>query len=78
MREALRGVPERPRPMPPGVVGLKVSTRTGAVVNPADPDAMTEYFMVTHLPGGVSADRLDATPPPAQPASQGGAGEGIF
>ena len=76
MREALRAVPERPRAMPPGIVALKVSSRTGAPANPADADAMTEYFMVTHLPGGVSADKLDA-PPPAQP-SQSGAGEGIF
>jgi penicillin-binding protein 1A len=75
MREALRGVPERPRPMPPGIVPLAVSSKTGNLVNPSDPDALTEYFMVTQLPAGVSADKLDAAPP--QPASSN-AGEGIF
>jgi penicillin-binding protein 1A len=77
MREALKGVPERPRPMPPGVVALHVSSRNGSLVNPADPDAMTEYFMVTHLPNGISADKLDAPPPPVQ-QNTGAAGEGIF
>ncbi|MEY4762317.1 MAG: hypothetical protein RLZZ200_2173 [Pseudomonadota bacterium] len=77
MREALRSVPEKIPPMPPGVVPLHVNSRTGAVANPADPEAVTEYFMVTHLPSGVSADRLDAPPPPVAPANAG-AGEGIF
>ncbi|MEN9705934.1 MAG: hypothetical protein RLZZ393_1813 [Pseudomonadota bacterium] len=76
MREALRNIPERPRPMPPGIVPLQVSARTGNVVNPADPEAVTEYFMITHLPAGVSADKLDA-PPPA-PGANSNAGEGLF
>ncbi len=76
MREAMRSLPEKVPSAPPGVVPLHVNGRTGAVANPADPEAVTEYFMVTQLPSGVSADRLDATPP-VVPANTG-AGEGIF
>jgi hypothetical protein len=38
---------------------------------------MAEYFMVTQLPAGVSADKLDAPPPPVAPGNNA-AGEGIF
>ncbi len=75
MREALKGVPEKVRPMPPGIVQLHVSSRTGAIANASDPDAITEVFMITHLPAGVRAGSADSpTPPPPQQ----GTGEGIF
>ncbi|MET0290724.1 MAG: PBP1A family penicillin-binding protein [Steroidobacteraceae bacterium] len=50
MREALRGVPDVERPMPPGVVRLRVSPRTGALTDANDPDAVSEAFLVDHLP----------------------------
>jgi penicillin-binding protein 1A len=52
MREALRGVPERPRPMPEGLVNLRISPSTGAVADAADPDSIFETFMIEHLPPG--------------------------
>lgn len=50
MREALRGVPEDIRPMPPGVVRLRVSPRTGTLADASDPGAVSEVFLADHLP----------------------------
>jgi len=49
MREALRGVPERPRPIPDGVVEVKINARTGCTKD-ADLDPMFEYFRSDNLP----------------------------
>jgi len=62
MREALRSTPESLRPIPPGVVRLRISARTGAVADAEDPDAISEVFLVDHLPaaaapGGASGSR---------------------
>lgn len=65
MREALRGVPEEARPMPPGVIRLRVSARTGALTGESDPDGISEAFLVDHLPQ------------PAAPGQSGGTGQGI-
>ncbi len=50
MREALRGVPDVERPAPPGIVRMRVSSRTGAQADSLDPDAVTESFLAEHLP----------------------------
>lgn len=50
MREALRATPDEPRPMPPGVLRVRVDPRTGARADPLDPDAISEAFMVQHQP----------------------------
>jgi penicillin-binding protein 1A len=52
MREALRGVPDKRRPMPEGLVQLRVSSRTGGLVGPENPDGFMETFMADHLPAG--------------------------
>jgi penicillin-binding protein 1A len=52
MREALRGVPDKRRPMPEGLVQLRVSSRTGTLVGPENPDGFMETFMADHLPAG--------------------------
>jgi penicillin-binding protein 1A len=52
MREALKGVPDVRRPMPEGLVQLRVSSRTGALVGPENPDGFMETFMADHLPAG--------------------------
>ena len=75
MREALRSVPERARPVPPGVVSLPISPRTGAFVNAADPGAISEYFLIDRLPQGVNVGPLGAPPAPAAPQ---GTAEGLF
>lgn len=53
MREALKGVPDRRRPMPEGLVQLRVSSRTGALVGPENPDGFMETFMADHLPAAA-------------------------
>ncbi|MGH8133776.1 MAG: peptidase, partial [Steroidobacteraceae bacterium] len=50
MREALRGVPEQPRPMPEGLVTLRISPETGALVSDENPEGVPEIFMANHLP----------------------------
>ncbi|HEV7446470.1 MAG TPA: penicillin-binding transpeptidase domain-containing protein, partial [Steroidobacteraceae bacterium] len=52
MREALKGVPDKRRPMPEGLVQLRVSARTGALVGAENPDGFMETFMADHLPAG--------------------------
>jgi penicillin-binding protein 1A len=52
MREALKGVPDERRPMPEGLVQLRVSSRTGGLVGPENPDGFVEIFMADHLPAG--------------------------
>jgi penicillin-binding protein 1A len=53
MREALKGVPDKRRPMPEGLVQLRVSSRTGGLVGPENPDGFMETFMADHLPAGA-------------------------
>jgi penicillin-binding protein 1A len=50
MREALRAQPDRARPLPPGLVSLRISPKTGALAEANDADAISETFMEDHLP----------------------------
>ena len=54
MREALRGVPQKMRPMPDGLVTLRISPDTGRLASEGDPDAISETFMADQLPVGSS------------------------
>jgi penicillin-binding protein 1A len=56
MKEALKGVPDKRRPMPEGLVELRVSSRTGELVGPENPDGYMETFMADHLPAGNNAE----------------------
>jgi penicillin-binding protein 1A len=56
MREALRGVPDKPRTLPEGLVTLRVSSRTGALVSAENPDGIMETFMADHLPAAANED----------------------
>ena len=49
MREALRGVPEKPRSVPEGIIEMKINARTGGTRD-ADVDPVFEYFRVDKLP----------------------------
>jgi penicillin-binding protein 1A len=49
MREALRGVPERQRTIPEGIVEIKVNARTGGTKD-ADVDPLFEFFRSDKLP----------------------------
>jgi penicillin-binding protein 1A len=50
MREALRGVPQRPRSMPQGLVQVRISGTTGGIASVDDPEAIFETFMVDRMP----------------------------
>jgi penicillin-binding protein 1A len=75
MREALRGQADRPRPLPPGLVTVRISPRTGAVAGPNEGDAMYETFMDGHLPlsinGGIAI-------PGQTPQNPSGSSEPLF
>jgi penicillin-binding protein 1A len=75
MREALRGVPEQRRPMPEGLVTLRISPDTGMLASGENPDAILETFMTDHLPGGSVPG--ESTPAGAE-AGEPGTGEPIF
>jgi penicillin-binding protein 1A len=70
MREALRGVPEKPRIAPEGIVELKVNALTGGTKD-ADLDPVFEYFRTDKLPteegylgdAGTSSQEIDPTSP---------------
>jgi penicillin-binding protein 1A len=64
MREALRNVPPARMERPGGLIDLRVSTTTGALADPTDPNAVYETFMLQHQP------RM------AQPGDVGIGGEG--
>jgi penicillin-binding protein 1A len=75
MREALRGVPEKQRTIPDGIVEMKVNANTGGTDN-ADLAPMFEYFRSDMLPtpegyqGGdaVGTQDIDPTSPDQPPA----------
>ena len=75
MREALRGQPDRPRPMPPGLVSLRISPKTGALAGANDADAIYETFMEDHLPPAASNAN---SPPGTGTQSTSGSGEPLF
>ncbi len=73
----LRGVPEQRRPMPEGLVTLRISPATGMLASGENPDAILETFMADHLPGGSAPGEDDRGPAEAGDAA-GGGGEPIF
>ncbi|HYK25358.1 MAG TPA: PBP1A family penicillin-binding protein [Steroidobacteraceae bacterium] len=62
MHDALQGVPELSRPMPSGLVTLRISAETGMLASAENPNAILETFMVNHLPTAGAATP-DATQP---------------
>ncbi len=50
MRQALAGVPQWQRPMPQGIVTLRISPQTGGLVSDENPEGIPEVFMANHLP----------------------------
>jgi len=69
MREALKGVPQEKRPMPDGIVTLRISPETGALVSAENPDGISEIFMADHLPTAAEHGSM------AQSAEGGAAGQ---
>jgi len=55
MREALKGVPQERRPMPDGLITLRIAPDTGMLASVENPNAILETFMVNHLPASTTA-----------------------
>jgi penicillin-binding protein 1A len=77
MREALKGVPQEKRPMPDGIVTLRVSPQTGALVSAENPDGISEIFMADHLPTANDQGSMAQSAEGGGTAGQAG-GEPIF
>lgn len=71
MREALRGVPEYNRPMPDGLVTLRISPDTGMLASGENPDAILETFMTDHLPAGSVPGENGPQPGPGVSEARG-------
>jgi penicillin-binding protein 1A len=76
MREALKAVPQQKLPMPDGLVQLRVSTQTGALVSAENPEGMLETFTVNHLPGSASPEGGPTQPNGSEQTPAGG--ESLF
>ena len=50
MREALRDSPDQKRPVPAGIVSVKIDPDTGLLARPGQRDAIFEYFMKENAP----------------------------
>jgi len=74
MGEALKGVTEQRRPMPDGIVTLRIAPDTGALVSAENPAGLPEIFIADHLPS--AADAAAAVAAQGQQAQQ--SGEPIF
>ncbi|MBU6377166.1 MAG: penicillin-binding protein 1A [Gammaproteobacteria bacterium] len=73
MGEALKGVADRPWPVPGGLVQVRISPVTGEIASADDPEAIFETFMADRLPtGGVIGETgMDPSRPPTeQPAAE--------
>jgi len=61
MSEALKGVPQQRRPMPDGLVTLRISPDTGALAGEGNTAAVSEFFLADHLPAGAAPGTEGAT-----------------
>jgi len=77
MREALRAQPDRARPLPPGLVSLRISPKTGALAGANDTDAIYETFMEDHLPPAAGSGNGSGAAGGGQQSVSGG-GEPLF
>ena len=62
MGQALAGEPVVERPIPEGIVSIKVDQDTGRIADPADPDARFEYFFADNLPARALLGRQTSRP----------------
>lgn len=63
MREALAGVPQREREIPPGIVNVRIDAETGLLAEPGQSNTLFEYFREEHVPAADQSDRkiIDGT-----------------
>jgi penicillin-binding protein 1A len=62
MRTALSEREEMPLIQPPGIVTVRIDTRTGELANADSPEAMFEYFRSDHVPTGKVESRIVENP----------------
>lgn len=67
MRGALADEPVVERPIPDGVVRVKVNRATGRVARPDDPNALFEYFLEDSLPERTLGDAVGEERPRVRP-----------
>ncbi len=77
MREALRDQPDEPRPLPPGLVTVRISKTTGQPATAQDGDTMYETFMNGTVPQAQGPNAIAPGTAPASP-SGGGGGQPLF
>ncbi len=56
MREALLDSPVTQRPVPPGIVNVRIDPDTGMLAAPGQSNAIFEYFMQENVPAGRGVD----------------------
>ncbi len=56
MREALRDSPEAERPLPPGIVHVRVDPESGLLAEAGQRNAILEYFREEHVPAQANTD----------------------
>jgi penicillin-binding protein 1A len=78
MREALRDQPERPRPLPPGLVTERISKRTGLLAGANEPEAMYETFMDGHVPAASDPGSTVPAPTTQTPSGSSSSSEPLF
>jgi len=76
MREALRDQADDPRPLPPGLVTVRISKRTGLLATAADSDSMYETFIDGTVPQGPPPGAVAPGTAPSSPT--GGSGQPLF
>jgi penicillin-binding protein 1A len=56
MREALRDSPVKQRPLPPGLVSVRIDPDTGLLARPGQANAIFEYFLQENVPSGAGGE----------------------
>jgi len=59
MRAALKGEPEKPLEQPPGMVSVRIDSKTGKPAPAGDPNAMFEIFRADHVPKAPTSNSSD-------------------
>lgn len=61
MRVALRDSPDEERPLPPGIVHVRIDPDTGLLARPGQENAIFEYFREEHAPGASGGSEQPGT-----------------
>ncbi|MCG6968301.1 MAG: penicillin-binding protein 1A [Gammaproteobacteria bacterium] len=62
MREALKGLPEKPLKRPPGLVTVRIDPDTGLLANAGNPDAIFETFREDQVPQRMTEETVNVDP----------------